>query len=490
MAEKLIRYTAQRVGTNEWLHYDLEFDTDGPEFVFSSYETMTATISPELYRRIADDGHPMLWKWGTWIHAETPDDRIWTGIVDDVYADGPKLTVSVREWQGYLHGHTLTTTLWGVDADPADLVRELFAHLATPPNGLHGVEVVGSTPVRVGTESDDLAAAAKAIMDERKAEWDVFAVPRKALEATVKKKSKPFDREITVLNRERRALADSYAQAVADKLPIAEIAARKALVSEKDGELKAKRAAKAAAVADLKDEIEDLTLQEGPLKDAYDAAREDYDAAKKVAQEDGGAWKSLAGDTPDCWKVLQDLAAAGPFEFTTETVRTTGAPILRLHLHYTTTGRVRDDLAFEQGRNIIVQPKIGEPEDYASEVIALGAGEGSGDDEKTLRVVISEDDPRLLRNHVYSDPSITKLTTLRANGRAELARLRAPLIIDELTVVDIPNTPIGSWAAGDIITVKMRSAPHVGRVAPKLRIRSWKRVGTHKATLRLEAVDG
>ncbi|WP_156322511.1 hypothetical protein [Leucobacter musarum] len=355
---------------------------------------------------------------------------------------------------------------------------------------MKGVEVVGSTPTRVGTRSDNIAAELKAVMESRKAAWEAFSKPRKELEAKVKKISRPYDRHITLLNRERRILSDSWADAVARKLDAEIIKARKALVTAKDEQIKAQRDQKDALVGTMKTRIEDLAFEETPLKEAYDAAKSDYDDAKKQAQEDGGAWKVLADDTPDCWKVLQDLAAAGPFDFTTETEYSTGAPVLKLLIHFPARGRARDDLVFELGSNISEMPQVEVPVDYASEVIVLGAGEGSGDDKKTLRESISVEDPRLRRNEVFSDPSITKRATLRAVGRNELRRLRAEVVVPEITVRGTDNVPIGAWSPGDIITVRLRNVPHFGRVTVKHRIRSWKRVDTNKAIIRLEPLDG
>ncbi|MFD5599915.1 hypothetical protein ACFWHR_07635 [Leucobacter sp. NPDC058333] len=485
-----IRYSAQRIGTNDWLHFDLPLEIDGAEYTLSGYEVVDATISPERFEELAEDGYPVLWKWGTWIHMELPGGRDWTGIVEDVWGEGSKLRIKIREWLGYLDGLTFTSTLWGINSDPAGLVTSLFKHVGSFPHGLKGVEVVGSTPTRVGTQSDNIAADRKTQMESRKSAWEAYSKPRKELENKVKKISRPYDRKITLLNRERRVLSDSWADAVAKKLGSSIVNARKALVTAKDEQIKVQRDQKESLVGVMKARIEDLSFQETPLKEAFDAAKSDYDAAKKQAQEDGGAWKVLAEDTPDCWKVLQDLAAAGPFDFTTETEYSDGAPILRLHLHYPALSHSREDLVFELGQNISEMPQVEVPVDYASEVIVLGAGEGSGDDTKTLRESIAVEDPRLRRNEVFSDPSITKRATLRAVGRNELRRLRAPVLIPEITVRGTDNVQIGAWSLGDIITVRLRNVPHFGRVVVKHRIRSWKRVGTNKAIIRLEPLDG
>lgn len=485
-----LRYTAQRVGSTAWLHYDLALETDGPRHTFSSYETFTAKISPEMYARLADDGKPMLQKWGTWIHVETPDERVFTGIVDDVWAEGATQHIRVVEWIGYLDGLVLTSRLWGVDADPANLVRDLITHVQSFQPGFFPVTVTGSTSTRVGSASEDKMIAAKATMDAKRTQWDSFAKPRKALEAEVKKISAPHDAAIKALNLQRRILADGYAMKVASKASAAVVAAAKAAADSKAAQIKSRRATKDAAIGTRKTRIEQLKATEAPVKDSYDAAKTVYDDAKSKVKDDGGAWKALPEDTPDCWKVLKDLAAEGAgFHFTAQTERTTGAPKLTLAIQTAIPGRVRDDLVFEQGRTIVIQPKVQDPEEYASEVIALGAGEG-GAEGKALRQDIAVTDSRLRRTVVYSDPAITTQARLSQVGRAELARLRDPYDIPELVVRDDPNCPIGAWAPGDIITVRMHRVPHYGALKVKRRIRAWQRIGTTKARLYLEAPDG
>lgn len=485
-----IRYTAQRFGTNEWLNYDLPLTTDGPWDTYNTFESLEGYMAPEVGTAIAEDGRPVIEKWGTWIHAESPDARLWTGIVEEVYVEGAQLHVSVRDWHGYPEGMTYTGKVWGVEADPADLLRDIWGNLQSFPNGQMGVTVTGKTDIKLGTKFEDAMIAAKQIMDEKKVPYDKQNKKVTDKEAEVKKKSAPYDKELKPLERERKSLTRTYDRAVKDKRPKPEIDAAKAAVDAKSEQINVKREARENALFNLNEQLEILRDALEPLRDAYDAAREKYDEAKKKVDEEGGAWKVLPEDLPDTWGIIKDLIDEGGFEFTARSVRSNGAPKLFLDVRQPSVGAHREDLVFEQGRNLSEIPRVERPDIYASELIAVGAGEGSGDDEKSLRVTIVEEDPRLRRNVVYSDPAITKIGALRTRGRKELARYRADVTIPEIRVFDTPNCPIGAWSAGDIIHVKLHRVPHFGRVWVKHRISAWQRVGTSEAVLRLEPYLG
>lgn len=598
----LITYKVQRFGTNEWLHYSLPIATDGPSHVFSTYETLSGTISPEIGNRLAEDGKPMLWKWGTWIHVETPDERIWTGIIDDVYAKGAVLNVRAREWQGCLHGLTHAGMLWGVQATPHSLVQALFAHGAGFPTGLRGVEVVvhGTPPRLLGKKWDDEVFAKRAALILAEAALETVAKPRKRKEEQIKEVGWPFDVQVKAYEVKMKPHSRAYRTKSREKRDDATLKTRKATLdahekSKKedaaivafkakskqksddaslktlyrayedvrdlpgskeqikvakaaydvrrlhwdnqlkplkrpsedrtkhwDGLIKTAKASYDArvkfwddqlkplkeavdewqvlitaqkedreiAVEPLQDQLEVLKAAEEPKIMARDAAADSLKVADESLKKHGGAYKVLPEDRPDSWRILQDLAIEGGFEFTTETVLTHGAPVLKLHLHYGGVGRGRDDLVFEQGRNIIEVPRVSTPDEHASEVIGVGAGQGQTPVEGwelALTRTVTVSDPRMRRNEVYARPEITKPAVLDAEVRAELRRLRAEVVVEEFMVKDDPNCPIGAWRAGDIITPKI-TVPHYGRIEKKHRIRSWQRVGTHKARIRTEVL--
>lgn len=477
----MIRYTAQRYGSNAWLHFDLPLKCDGPWESISTYETLTAEITPELATLVAEDGRKVIEPWGTWIHIESEDQREWTGIVDDVYAEGSTLQISVRDWIGYLDGLTFQGEIWGVEDDPADLVRELLAHVQSYPNGKLGATVVGSTKVRLGSTSEDKKIAADAAEKAAQKAYDTAEVAVKKAEAKVKKDGASYDKQIQVLEKDRNAATLAYQQAIAGKMGSSVIQARKDVVDAKDKLVSDKRKERSDALAAQLAAVEVAKIALEAKRPALDKAKDEASKWSTKVSEDGGAWKVSKDDLPDCWRILQDLATDGEFDFTTRTIRSNGAPKLELVIHPNGFGATRNDLLFEQGVNILEVPEISVPDEYASEIIATGAGDN-------LRVNIPVSDPRLRRTVTWSEPSVTKESVLRTRARSVLASLRVPIEIPEITVRDHVNTPIGSWGVGDVITVRLREVPHFGRVVVKHRIVSWQRTGLSRAVLRLEAV--
>lgn len=487
-------YKAQRFGTNAWLSLDLPLRTDGPEHGVSTYGEIRATISPDLWETFADDGRRLLHPGGTWIHIETPDERIWTGYVHEVArGKGAELVITIREWIGYLDGLTFQGRIWGVEADPADLVRELFKHVQSYAGGKLGATVRGETPVPLGTDSDDRMIAAKRVLDQAIAALKAREKPRKAKSEEIKRKSAPHDRTIKARNASRAAATKEYERLVKQKNPKptkAQIDAAKANVKTRREATEAAREAKRREIDPLRTQLEQLRAAEETFKKPVETAREAHSKAQGRARADGGAWKALAEDTPDCWDILRDLAAAAPFEFTARTQRTHGAPKLTLQIAYLRTGRPRTELVFEQGVNIIELPEPRLPSKYATEVIGLGAGEGESFDgsEIPMRVNVPTSDWRLRRTHVLSVPSVTNRTTLRVLARREQRSLTGERELPELVVRDHENCPIGAWAAGDDIYVKLHSVPHFGRITGWFRVRSWQRIGITRARIRLERI--
>lgn len=157
----------------------------------------------------------------------------------------------------------------------------------------------------------------------------------------------------------------------------------------------------------------------------------------------------------------------------------------RIDLHYPRAGRRRTDLTFIQGDNIteVVTPTL-DGDDYANEVIGLGAGEGH----LVLRRTIAVQDGRLRRSAVYTAKDITLAPRLDDRIREDLARRRNLLEINSITVANHPNAVIGSWALGDDILVQA-TLPWLGEVSLWCRITSWSLTSEDRAVLTLARSD-
>lgn len=476
-----LRFKVQRFGTWEWLDIDAPLTTGGPEWGDSMIGAMKATISPDRGYATAPDGHPVYEPWSTWVHVETPGERRWSGIVREVRVKGAALELEIVEWIGYLADLLFQGRIWGVQADPADLVRQLIAHVQSYPTGKLGITVTGSTPVRLGTASSDQAIAAKAAMKTAKSTLDARTKTRKAKEVEIQTVTKPYTTALKTLEAQRTAASNEVARLTKIKAPASQINAAKATLTARQNAIKAKRTERDNRLAPLKTQLASLKASEEAARKPYDAAQAASQAADERERADGGAYRVFAADNPDCWQILKDICADAPLAFTTHTTLSDGPPKLELRLHYPRTGTYRDDLIFKQGLNIAAPLEPGTTGEYASEVTVIGAGEG----DLAIRQTVPRTDHRMRRTALVDDKRITTAARAGVVAREEAAARAADLEFSEITVREHPLCPLWSWNVGDDILVQ-GTVPHLGKVAIKHRIKSWALLSDSKAVLKLE----
>jgi hypothetical protein len=147
------RLLAQRILTGEWLSWELPITDPEIEWALSGTTTISGSFKPEI-REVADLG---LEPWGTWIHLE--EDGVIRGSAilqpTSIQPDGT-LGISAVGTHGYASRIPYRDRLSLVQVDPADVVRMLWAHIQGYPRGNLGVQVLGSTPITIGTEARDV----------------------------------------------------------------------------------------------------------------------------------------------------------------------------------------------------------------------------------------------------------------------------------------------------------------------------------------------
>lgn len=363
------RYIVQRVLTNEFLEWDLPIGDVAPEWELSGPGGLTGTISPDIGQLRTDDGRLLLEEWGSLIYEEVDGQIRWGGIVVSSGFDGPDWKIEAAGLSTYPHGMVFDDEFTGVQVDPADVVRMIWAHLQGYPNGSLGVAVVGSTPVRIGTDAEDV-------------QFETGA-------------------------------------------------------------------------------SENVKFTAGPYTLQW--------------------W-----DTPDCGTEIGNLASDAPFDWVERHYWDDGDVIRHeITIAYPRAGRRRDDLAFVQGENIskVVTPSV-DGDDYANEIVGIGAGEGQGALRRTAAVV----DGRLRRTHVFAGKAISSVTRMDTAIARELQERQNALDISSIEVRDHENAPFGSWVVGDDIRVQA-TVPWLGDVDLWCRIVSWQRTSDSTATLRLARSD-
>lgn len=489
-----VRYYAQRALTGEMLDDDLQLTTDGPEYELSGPGSLRASIAPDLGQLRAADGHLLLEEWGTLIHYEEAGEIRWSGIVISSTFEGSKWRLDAAGYSSYPHGIPYSGTYRGVNADPVDIMRELWGNVQNHPDGNLGITVAGSTPVRLGSITGQRAEEAAVAADAAKK-----AHTTAGRELTRLREAATAARKVATARRATRTQANKALTAAKKTLTAAKRAKDPAAIKAADtavgtaqGAVNAAAAEVRAAEAVVKTRVDAVNAQApivNRLKAASDAAAEKKNTTADAAREDGGSYDLLWWETPDAGRELQRLADDTPFDWVERhrwanpTTRTD--LVHEIVVGYPRLGRRRHDLSFVQGDNIVtvVAPQR-DGDDYANEVIGIGAGEGAG----ALRRTTAVRNGRLRRTHVLTAKDTTTPGQLDAQLRTELQTRLNTLTVDEITVRDHDHAPIGSWDLGDDILVQA-TIPWLGDFEEWHRVIAWRRQGTTRAVLTLQRSD-
>lgn len=181
-------------------------------------------------------------------------------------------------------------------------------------------------------------------------------------------------------------------------------------------------------------------------------------------QVDGTTTELLVGTTnepytlswwefPNIGEALTSLADLG-FEWREEhSINEVGVMTHRIRIGVPRLGAQQNNLRFISDENIITQEVDIAAADYASHVYVLGPGEG----EQRMVGRMETNTNRLKLAKVEDKASLATQSELTAYARRLWNQSQIPVRIKSITVLDHPNAPVGSWAVGDLIMVKLRT---------------------------------
>lgn len=174
--------------------------------------------------------------------------------------------------------------------------------------------------------------------------------------------------------------------------------------------------------------------------------------------------------TDDCAKEVNDLAEQTPFDYRMEHEWADGGFTSFLRLGYPKIGTRRTRPRFVVGENVTIRPQIQwDGDEYASEVLMLGSGEGR---EMRKGSAVKTTD-RLRRAVVVSDKSKTSNKSAKSAAASELKMRLGDEDITEITVADHKNARFNTWELGDEVLIQTPAG-----WSQKLRL--WVRVLAHK----------
>lgn len=431
-----MRFLARRVLTGEWLTRDLPL-SDLPEITdeLSGPGSLTGTVTPEIGQLKGDDGMPLLDEWGTELYYEQAGQLRWGGLLVSSELAGPDWKLEAAGFTTYPHGIPYGGVYRRIEVDPLDVVRHLWTHVQQQPDSDLGMVVDGTTSsVTVG---EPLRYEADLRKDSRENWWLL-----------------------------RRLTQDIRSNPPGTDTPIEDTADEALKHLQNDGVIfedfswpgMSQRARR------FNDSLRYVFYQRNPdhnyswpgSRGAYKTFLESVDTLYN--RTDAEPYELLWWEAPDVGEEIDSLAKETPFDYLEQhewgdADRETVSH--RLRLGYPRLGRRRHDLRFVEGENVAEVVAISrDGDDFANEVVGLGAGEGR----RRLRSRVPVRDGRLRRVHVLEDKSVRRDLRMTAFARDELQARNQLQEITSCTVWEHPHAPLGSFHVGDDIPVQA----HVG----------------------------
>lgn len=183
-------------------------------------------------------------------------------------------------------------------------------------------------------------------------------------------------------------------------------------------------------------------------------AHKDADGRDVAAEPLSLDWWS----THDLGQVIDTLATETPFDFLEDTSWSGERLRHRIRLGYPTLGTRRTGPTaprFALDENVFEIPQLtAEDEDYASDILSLGAGEGKA---MVRGPIVRKGGRGLRRVAVLIDKTATTSARLGALARAQLGVLDGAPRLHTFSVVDHPHARIGTFDVGDEIFVSGQS---------------------------------
>lgn|GEM_PF-1262389 len=460
------RYVAFSIdgdGTEELISSDLDLTDVTFDVVLSGTPAFSATIPTES-AYLTRSGEPVLKPWGTSIYVEE-DGQIRGGfIVTEVTESGPKLSISAVGFTGFAAGTPYGGEKSFVQTDALDVLRHIWQHIQSQPGGNIGL-VLDDTKsgVLLGRQS----------VDQLPLYVDNSRLPALPAEGTLWR----FQRTKTPA---KPAVKVKRVDPKTKKVTVTTTPAKPAVVETLYGESrrtvpKPLPAGSEVIVRERKNT--QVSWVEGP-EDGFPADRFDVvGIATKQAPKEGTEGDQLQPFTlqwfadSDLQQKIDAVFEQGNFDWWEEHAWAGNRVTHRVRFATPLAGRVRDDLRFVVGENILNDPDLQQKsDDYASEVVVLGAGEGRAMVKGTWKMT---NPPRVRRVKTVTDKSIRSKADADRRAEREGLATNGGQNIASLVVQDHPNAPLGAWQLGDTVLVQGSGQGWAGEWSVKVRILAY-----------------
>lgn len=177
----------------------------------------------------------------------------------------------------------------------------------------------------------------------------------------------------------------------------------------------------------------------------------EFDTESGPLSFESGPVKLAWYQTHDLGEELANLHADTPLDYREKTWWDGNVLRHKLNYGYPSLGRRRKDLTFIVGENLAAIPSVDRNgEEFANEVLALGAGNGR----TMMRGYAARHDSRRRRVAVVTQKQARSQKAANNAAKRDLAWRYNLDDITEVVVRDHPSAAIGSWQVGDEIRVR------------------------------------
>lgn len=422
-------------GTETPLHWDAPVFDDEITVQLSGAALMRGSV-PVSQLVKAYDGYDTYLPWSTAIYALEGNRVLAGGIITELVTSNGRTSFVAEGWSRYPHEQPHTGSFSIVKGDAAGIYRILWDHIQGRDRGHIGVEVTGLTrsglllgepvipgyteakigskwyklsdPQARGKVEPDLSGALGANMTKTQ----MFVVIKDPSRGNWGKRSYPF-----LLRIGGETVRVTGHSSSVGRLILSHRGSNGSRVTK---------------------HYKNTTV------------RADGTVTRKVKAVPPKPWRANWYDTPDIGREMDRLAADGGFEYIEETTLSGDTFSRRIRLGKP-LGTRRGGLRFMVGENIVKVPEIvADADRWASEVLALGAGEGS----KMVHSTSARTHGRLRRAHVVSDKGARSRTHTQALARRELSYRSGYAGVQELLVRNSQDAPFGSFSPGDEVLIR------------------------------------
>lgn len=395
-------------------------------------------------------------EWGALLVAEQDGRDPIAAIIDTVTTEGDRLKVEAGGFSMYPKDMPwIDADYSGIQVDPLDIIRMIWASLQAKPGGDLGVVLDATTSAtQLGTPEDPKLTAAKAGVA---AATTAEASAKAAYTAAAKSKESARAALLAAAGRPVSGLVLNQ-----DSAPSGTRRSTKNLWLDKndgnkgyvwDGKKWALQTVTSQATINARlSDLNAATANADAANKSWASRKKELSAAKsKKSAISGGEAQPFTlswWETHDLGSVVDDLVKNTPFDYRESSAWSGDDITHRLELGEPTLGGRRPDLRFEIGVNVTAPPPLQE-RDYASEVLVLGAGEGRA----MVRATASGNPGRLRRAVVVQHKGYGRASSAARRARLEVSERSAAWVFNSLDVIDHKLAPYGSFRPGDVIYV-------------------------------------